>query len=781
MLLALPYMVFAQDRHGVSIMEKKPHRKSESSRRADRIVQQRTFWFMLLLGIVVFAAVLVKLYTLQIVQHEELEERAVRQQTRSTELTASRGVIYDKNGNILAISATAETIFVSPLELLNYYKDKFEDAETYPEGYQPHYQEGKKILAAGLAEILELDEEKVCARLEKTNSQYEVLRRQVDEELADRVREFLNEKEIKGVYIVADSKRYYPYGALASHVIGFVGTDGYGLYGLEATQNERLEGTSGLVISAKSGDGTDLLYQYEQVYDAEDGDSIVTTIDTNIQYYLEQGLQSLEEKFGTGNGAAGIVMNPKTGAILAMASYPNYDLNNPREIYDENLKKQLEGLKDEEYSQKLGELQLLQWRNKTVNDTFEPGSTFKIVTLSTALEEHTVTLNSEFNCNGHITVPGYPAVINCTSRSGHGAQSLKVATGNSCNPAFVRIGLSIGTDTFYQYLKDYGLLNRTGIELNGETSGIAATLSNFTNLDLACYAFGQNINVTPVALISAQAAAINGGYLHTPYLVEQVLDSEGNVKAQHDTTPVRQVISEETSETVRGILEYVVSDGTGKNGQVAGYRIGGKTGTADKGRTGDVIVSFLCFAPADDPQVIMLLTLDTPSRTTGTFVSGGQMVAPTASTVMAEILPYLGIESEVTESADTTVPNVIGMSPEEAKSKLKTKELSYRIVGKGDTVTDQTPVGGAIIPVNSQVVLYCGEKKSDALCKVPNVLEMTATKANKALTDAGLIMKVTGATAGSTVYAISQSVEAGKEVPAGTVVTVQFGDTSLKD
>ncbi len=816
-------------------MEQNPRRKSESSRRADRVIQQRTLWFMGLLGVLVFAAVIVRLFVLQVGQHQELEAKALKQQTRSVEVSASRGTIYDKNHNILAISATAETIFLSPLEFLNDYKDEYGD------GYEPIYEQGKEELAAGLAEILDVEKDKILEKLAKTNRQYEVVRRQVDEELADQVRELVNELDAEGVYLVEDPKRYYPYGSLASHIIGFVNADGEGLYGLEATQNSTLEGTSGLLVSAKSNDGTDLLYQYEQYYDAENGDNLVTTIDTTVQYYLEQGLQTLESRFGTGHGAMGVVLDVNSGAILAMASYPTYDLNDPWTLYSESLQTQLEDYmkeleepeepadgeepadsdepaaeapaddtggtdnadnpddaadadvvqtpeeqeREEElkklYNSKLGELQLLQWRNKNVNDTSEPGSTFKILTLAAALEEGTVDLNSTFTCGGSIRVPGYTEVINCSNRRGHGHQTLTQAAGNSCNPAFVNIGLSIGTEQYYQYLQEFGLLEGTGVELNGESSTIVAMKSQFTNLDLACYAFGQNINVTPLSLIAAQAACVNGGYLYRPYLVEQVVDQNGEVKMQHDSTPVRQVISESTSETVRGILEYVVSDGTGKNGQVAGYRIGGKTGTADKGKTGDTQVSFLCFAPADDPQIMMLMVLDTPSRTTGTFPSGGQMVAPVAGSVMAEILPYLGIKADVTESADTTVPNVVNDSRADAQAKLEARGLSCRFVGNGETVTAQTPEGGAIVPAGATVVLYCGEEKPDTLCTVPSVLGKTAAQANKALTNAGLIMKVTGASNKGSVYAISQSLAEGTQVEAGTVVTVQFGDTSLLD
>ena len=359
--------------------------------------------------------------------------------------------------------------------------------------------------------------------------------------------------------------------------------------------------------------------------------------------------------------------------------------------------------------------------------------------------------------------------------------------GNSCNPAFINYGLRIGSEKFYEYMRSFGLMNTTGIDLGGEAVGVFAADSSFTQLDLACYAFGQNFTVTPLALIAAQAACVNGGYLHTPYLVERITDSDGNVTYRHDDTPVRQVISEQTSATVRECLEYVVASGTGKNGQVAGYRIGGKTGTADKGQTGDVVVSFLCFAPADDPQVIMLITMDTPSRATGTYVSGGNMVAPTASTVMAEILPYLGVEpsysAEELLGMDTTVPNVIGMSVEEAKAKLKDRALSYKIVGDGETITDQTPAGGAIIPGKSSVILYVGEEKSTDKCVVPHLIGKTPSEANTTATAAGLLIRFSGTTGSesSSVRVLSQSIDEGTEVEAGTVITVQLGDTSVTD
>ena len=746
-----------------------PNRKSESIRRANRIIQTRSFVLMILMGVVMFVLLFFRLFDLQITRHEELQSKAVNQQTRRTVVTASRGTIYDTAGNILAISSSAETIILSPLEINNALNDT-ENPVTWT----------KDSLAAGLAEILGKDAASIRKRMDNVKSQYELIQLRADEEVAAKVRAYVEENKISGVHLVADTKRYYPYGSLAAQVIGFVGDDNTGLYGLEAYYEEELEGQSGLVISAKDQAENDMLYTYEQYFAAKNGSDLTLTLDTTIQYYLEKGLEAMTDKFSAANGASGIVMNAKTGGIMAMASYPNYDLNDFLTVSDQTLQERIE-----RGESTLADMQLLQWRNKALNDTYEPGSTFKILTLSAALEEGVVDKTTTVNCGGSVNISGY--TIHCSNKNGHGLQTLVQSVGNSCNPAFINYGLRIGNEKFYEYMRSFGLMNTTGIDLGGEAVGVFAADSSFTQLDLACYAFGQNFTVTPLALIAAQAACVNGGYLHTPYLVERITDSDGNVTYRHDSTPVRQVISEQTSATVRECLEYVVASGTGKNGQVAGYRIGGKTGTADKGQTGDVVVSFLCFAPADDPQVIMLITMDTPSRATGTYVSGGNMVAPTASTVMAEILPYLGIEpsysAEELLGMDTTVPNVIGSTVEQAKEKLKERALSYKIVGEGDTITDQTPAGGAIIPGKSTVILYASAAKPTDKCVVPHLLGKTPSEANTAATAAGLLIRFSGTTGSesSAIRVLSQSIDEGTEVDAGTVITVQLGDTSVTD
>ena len=825
-------------------MTDRPRRKSDAARRANQVIRGRTMLIMLLLGVASFTVLFWKLYDLQINRHDELKAEAVSQQTDSMVISASRGTIYDKNGEIMAISYSTETVLLDPggvQDFVESQEQKIQDAAeeaaekgapyTAPEVLDQAY------IARGLSRILDVEEETILEHLENTANRYWEVKKKVDQDVADEVRRFINGEEsatytssdesvatvdedgntvlistggrptrLQGISLTPDTKRLYPFGSLAGNVIGFVNANNMGAYGLEASYDDVLSGSTGLTITPTNVNGTPLLFSGgEQMFDAENGSSLVLTLDTNVQYALEKGLESLLDKYDAANGGTGIVMDVNTGGIVAMASYPNYDPGDFSTIYTEGLQAELDAAlaeiqqnrstyeTEEAYNQALANaratIQFKQWRNKCYQDTYEPGSTFKPITLATALEEGVVNMNTTFTCTGSIHVEGWGKPINCSKRAGHGTQTLKVATGNSCNPAFVTMGLKIGTEAYYRYLKSFGLMETTGIDLPAEAEGIFANEDSFNSnvVSLAAYSFGQTFNVTPLELIRAQAATINGGYLYTPYLVEQVLDDEGNILSQHETTAVRQVISEETSAKVRECLEWVVSDGGGRNGQVTGYRIGGKTGTADKTGTKDVVVSFMCFAPADDPQYIMLLTMDTPSRTTGTAVFGGTMVAPVASQIMSEILPLLGVEPDYTAEelvgADTTVPNVVGQTREAAEDRLADLGFTFRTVGDGDTVTDQTPAGGAIVPGNASIILYLGQEKPDTPCTVPNVVGKSASEANKAITNAGLIMKVTGTTTASSgnVYAITQSLPAGTEVAAGTVVTVQFGDNSVLD
>lgn len=756
------------------------------ARQATRTVRRRTFWLMLVLGILAFVVLFFKLYDLQIIQHKQMQTRALDQQTSQTVVSAFRGTIYDRNGSQLAVSVSAEDVVMSPFHMK---KQRDEEAERLEKIRLENAQlaEGEKkksvdtivlwdydSLAAKLADILDLSQDDIRERMNNTNSQYELLAKKVDEDTADQIRQLINDLNIEGLDLVATSRRVYPYGSLASHILGFVGAENTGLYGLESRYDQYLQGQSGLVVSAKDVKGNPLPYEYEQYFAAQSGQDVVLTLDANVQYYLEKYVGEMADKYGAENGATGIVMDVKTGGILGMVSYPTYDLNNAFTVQNDQFKKDLT-----DTSAQL----LKQWRNKALNDTYEPGSTFKILTMSAAMEEGLINMNTTYTCTGGIHVSD--ATIHCTGT--HGTQTLKEAAAHSCNPAFITFGLQLGNEKFYEYMNDFGLMSGTGIDLDGEATGVFASPESFTQLDLACYAFGQNFNVTPIALIAAQAACVNGGYLHTPYLVEQIVDSDGSITYQHDNTPVRQVISEETSAHVRECLEYVVSDGTGRNGQVKGYRVGGKTGTADKGQTGDLVVSFVSFAPADDPQVIILVTMDTPSRSAGTSVSGGSMVAPVNSKIMADILPYLGIEptysAEELLGADTTVPYVIGSSVEDAKSRVESRGFTCKVVGTGNTITDQTPAGGAVIPGKSTVILYAGAEKPNTMYTVPQLVGKTAAEANVAATNAGLLVRFSGATqtTSGNIRVLSQSLEAGQQVPAGTVITVQLGDTNMSD
>ena len=755
-----------------------------STKTPNIMMLRRTRFLLIVCGILAFAVLGIKLFNVMIVHHDEYEKMAIDQQVRETEITASRGAIYDTNGKILAMNASVDTIFISPAEIA---KNK----------------EDPQLIARELSEILDVDYNKILAMTKNTDRWYEVVKRKVEPDVSEKVRAFKKENKLIGVKIEPDTKRYYPYGSLAAHVIGFVGQDNEGRYGLEQRYDSYLTGSTGRIIRATDNRGTDMLFvNYEDYHDETKGNDMNLTIDATIQYYLEKHLQQAVEDYDVQNGAAAIAMDPNSGAILGMVSLGNFDLNNYQKVSD----KDQEAIDAETDPDKKAELlsaaQTKQWRNKALSDTYEPGSTFKIITLAMALEEGVVNENSSFYCGGSTNVLGRTDPLKCWKTTGHGSQNLTQAIQHSCNVALVQIGQLVGARTFYKYAEAFGFLNltnnvdsnltaKTGIDMSGESGSIWWSQNTFydpENLSqLAAASFGQTFTITPLQLITAVSACVNGGYLHTPYLVEQIVDSDGNITYQHDNTPVRQVVSEETSAHVRECLEYVVSDGTGRNGQVKGYRVGGKTGTADKGQTGDLVVSFVSFAPADDPQVIILVTMDTPSRSAGTSVSGGSMVAPVNSKIMADILPYLGIEptysAEELLGADTTVPYVIGSSVADAKSRMESRGFTCKVVGAGDTITDQTPAGGAVIPGKSTVILYAGAEKPNTMYTVPQLVGKTAAEANVAATNAGLLVRFSGATqtTSGNIRVLSQSLEAGQQVPAGTVITVQLGDANMTD
>ena len=793
-------------------MSNKGHKKHISvDRRANRTVLWRTILLLALFGIAVFVPLLVQLWNIQIVNQDYYEQLAIEQQTRNLTVAADRGTIYDSTGEILAISGTVYKIVLSPREVLNlqenYAKavEKAAAAGKAPPSYpEPTYE----MIASGLAEILDVDKEMVMERLGRTNRGYEVIKEKVEEELAVEVRKFISENHLApGVFLEPDSKRYYPNSSLGAHIIGFVNAEYTGAYGLEAIYNKDLSGEAGRIVTAKNAKGTEMLSRYENYIDKVDGYDMEITVNATIQAMLESVLQEGIETYDIRYGGFGIVMDPDTGAILAMANTPEFDLNNYTTISDPILAAQLEELKgtatEEEYLDALINAQYAQWRNKTVSDTYEPGSTFKSMVLAAALEEGVVSLSDHFYCSGSAKVAG--ETISCSKKEGHGDQTLAKAVENSCNPAFIEIGQRLGAERFYDYLESFGQIGKTGIDLPAETNNennenLVWSREFFTSpiglASLATASFGQRLNVTPIQLITGVAATVNGGHLLEPYVVERLSDSNGNTIYQHEVTEVRQVVSESTSELVRTILEGVVDGGTGKNAYTAGYRIGGKTGTSETLDDDRNIVSFVGFAPADDPEVIVLLAYDGPERASeGSnytedmyYISGGWMAAPMAGKLIANVLDYMGVDKQYKtdelSGADTMVPQLTGHYLDYASTLVAKAGLTYRTVGEGDVVTGQIPAQGATIPGNSQVVLYLGDAEvPSGQVEVPNVTNLTPEEVQSTLAAVGLYMRATGSSDyfESSNKAVNQSIDAGMMVDIGTVVEVRFVDGTIID
>ena len=746
---------------------------------------RRTLFLLSVCGVAAFLVLAARLWQLQIVRHDELTERAVAQQVRETAVSAPRGTIYDRNGTVLAMSAGVDTVYLSPAEIAY----NGEDAAA---------------IARGLADILSLDYETVYEKTQNTDSWYEVVARKIEPELAQRVREFKEKGGYSGVRIEADTKRYYPNGSLAAHVIGFTGTDNYGLGGVEARYDDVLAGTDGYILRGTTAAGTEPLYtSWSDYFDAVPGCDVELTIDAGIQYYIEKHLAQAVEDYDIQNGAAAICMEVDTGAILSMASLGNFDLNDYQRISDEAMEA-IDGAarSEAERAELIGAAQQLMWRNKALSDTYEPGSTFKILTLAMALEEGVVDMDSRFYCGGSTSVLGRNTPVKCWKAGGHGSQTLTEAVQHSCNVAFVNIGKLIGEELFYDYCEAFGLFERggdssaqltgtTGIDLGGESGSIWWSEDVFCNPEnlsqLAAASFGQTFNITPLQLIRAVSACVNGGYLTQPHVVESVTSPLG-VKEELAPEPLRQVISSETSAKVREILEQVVGDpneGTGRNAAVAGYRIGGKTGTSTKttqelAGTKEYIVSFVGVAPADDPEIALLVLLDNPSSESGIYISGGQMAAPVVGKMLADILPYLGYEPEYSSgelaAIDRAVPSLEGMSVEAARLELAKYGFGCRVVGSGGTVTAQLPSANAEIASGSEVIIFAGAEVTGG-GKVPALTGLSYEAAREALEARGMFI-ASGNTAvpGGTQLVSGQDIKAGETAEPGTVVTVTLYD-----
>ena len=775
--------------------------KEKRETASKRKVFQRTVILMLAFGVGLFIPLIRQIWNIAVVEHERYQQLAVEQQTLDMTVASERGNIYDANGNVMAMSATVYDLILSPLDLLNSIdRDDYDsDAE-----YEDAIEDKRELITDKICSLLDKDRENIAERMTRTYSQYEVIQKSIEGDVADELQAFIAEEKLGySLRMVPTTKRYYPYGTLAAQVLGFCNAEG-GAYGLEAWYDDELEGSAGRVRTTKTGYGTEMYNGYSEYVDAVNGYNLNLTLDTTIQAYAEKTLEEGIKEFDVQAGGWCIVMNPKTGAIYAMASSPSYDPNNYSAVVDEKLRAMLDAQKgnvaDEVYQNAVGNARNKQWRSQAYMDAYEPGSTFKAVVLAAALEEGLVSNSDSFYCPGYAVVPGWGKPISCSKKApGHGAQTLTQAVQHSCNPAFMEIGSRLGVNTFYEYFKAFGLYDPTGLDLPGEAStrNLIWSQDAMTNVDLAVASFGQRFMVTPVQMITAFSAVINGGQLVQPYVVDSITADDGTVIQKTEPTVVRQVISEETSKKAAEILEKVVSDpkeGTGQNAYQAGYRIGGTTGTSEPSVPGEVVVSFMAFAPAEDPEVVVLLAYNTPARsapgsnigTTGTYISGGNMPAVKMGPLMGQILDYLGVEKQYTAeeaaTADVPVPGVTGISAADAQKALEKKKLSSRTVGTGDIVTAQVPTQGTSIPGGSTVILYLGEQPEET-GTIPDVTGLGYEAAKKKLETAGFFMRASGASTyyGTASKAQGQTVAAGETAALGTVVDVRFSTPEVED
>lgn len=722
----------------------------------------RVVIFCVLLG---FATLLGRLFYISVIQNDFYQGKALDKQMRDVTVNGKRGNIYDRNMKVLAQSATVWTVFISPNDLNAISKEEKREQQ-------------RALIAENLSTILDVDKDKIIEQSKKKNY-YEVIKKKVEKPEADKIRAFAKENDINCIHLVEDNKRYYPYHDFASSVIGFTGADNQGLYGIEAKYDKYLSGTPGRIVAAKNANGTDMPYTYEKRYEPKDGNSLVLTIDYSIQHFLEKALETTVSQYKPANRAAGIVMNVNTGEILAMASKPDFDLNDPYTITEESVLKSLEGLEGDELKKATAAARERQWRNKAITELYYPGSVFKVVTASAALEEKTETLDSHFHCTG--SKEPYPGVrMRCHKRTGHGSEDFGQAIVNSCNPAFIEIGTKLGKTLFSKYLRSFGFAEKTGIDLPGEQQSQIIPEEKMGPVELASCSFGQSLVTTPIQMITTMATVVNGGKLVTPYVVKKILDEDGNVVKNIEPNIKRQVISEETSVTMRPLLEAVVSANGGSNAYLKGYQIGGKSGTSQKSQADPDnkarIGSYCAFAPADDPEIAVLIMVDEP--TVGTSFYGSVVAAPAIASVMSDTLPYLGYEPQYTEEElakqEVAVGNYIGMPILKAQNEIGNKQLKAVVKGNGTTVVKQVPARGTTIAKEGKVILYTEEGTEETTVTMPNLVGETPARANTILTNLHLNVKLTGGAANATGAKVArQSIPEGEKVKIGTIVTIE--------
>ena len=759
--------------------------------RADSGQQRRIGFVMAMLGVAAFLPVLVRLVGLMVVSYDSYSALALSNQSRSTAVSSNRGVIYDRNMNILADSVTVENIYIDPREL---------------------QQTGADVpaMASALSELLETDAEKIKKLAADRSRRYHLIASRVEEETAARVRAYIDETGIQGIHLEPNSRRTYPYGSLAAQIIGFTNASNDGAEGIEASYDAFLSGDAGKTVTTKGNNEMDMPFSVERYLMGQTGADVVTTIDVTVQQALENQMQLAIERYDIRNGAFGIVMDVDTGEILAMATLGSYDPNSYLEIGDEGTAAALEQLKLDylrnpedspeytegkaKYREALVAARLKQWRNRCISDGYEPGSTFKTITLAAALDCGAVTADSRFACGGAEQIPGRSQLLHCWRHQGHGGQNTAQALQNSCNLAFAHIGLKLGGERFYDYVQRFGILEKTGIDLAGESGGVFFSKELITDTEkwgtasLTSGSFGQTFKITPLQLVRAVAAVVNGGKLLEPYVVSEVIDPEGNTLLKQEPTVLRQVISEETSRLMCGMIESVVTEGTAKNAAVSGFRVGGKTGTSEKidvfdengQRVRDKIVSFVGLAPMDDPRYIILVGLDTPSASTGIYISGGVMAAPTVGAVMADILPYLEVE-KAEAPVIVTVPDLLGMGSKEAEKTLAELGLSPVPKGIGEMVTAQLPGADTPLEAGSQVLLYLGGEAPEVVT-VPDFTGMTPDGAAEAARDAGLTLRHCGnPDLDRPIRVQLQDLPPDTKVEPGRTVTITFTDPEAAD
>ena len=758
---------------------------------------RRVLLAALVLGVAAFVPVGLRLYSLMVRDYDYYAGLALRNQTRTTTVSARRGDIFDRNMNVLATSVTVENVYLDPHELKQSKADIDDIAQT-------------------LGTILEKDPQWIARQAADTRKRYKQVGARVDAETAGKIRAYINQNNISGIHLEPESQRVYPYSTLAAQVVGFTNSSNDGCEGVEAAYDSFLSGQTGRVITTKGNNEMDMPFSYENYVSSRQGDSVILTLDATVQACLEKQMEAAVRRYDVQNGAFGLVMNCKTGEILAMATLGSYDPNNYLVVADPEAAQQVEQLRQdyllyspdsEEYAQgqktytdALSAARLKQWRTRCISDGYEPGSTFKVLTMAAALDCGAIDLNTSFHCSGSEQIPGRAQKLHCWRSAGHGAEKTAQALQNSCNIAFAHIALKLGGERFYEYIEKFGILEKTGIDLAGESKGVFFDKALVTNTDkwgtasLTSGSFGQTFKITPLQLVRAIASVVNGGNLLEPYIVSEIVDADGNTVMQAEQTVVRQTISRETSDTMRTLIESVVTEGTAKNAKVAGFSIGGKTGTSEKidvfdengQRVLDKIVSFVGIAPMDDPEYIVLVALDTPSRQTGIYISGGVMAAPTVGAVMGDILPYLGVERsfspEEEGGKEIVLEKYIDLTQKDAESKLKRIGLSAKFAGTGDTVTAQIPDAGQTVPGGSQILLYLGETPEAESVAVPDFTGMNRQQASDAAGRLGLYILVTGNDAISTqVTVTAQNLPKDTKVPVGTTITLEFTDTAARD